>query len=209
MSRLLFIDVSNNNGSIDWPRVARAGVKGAFLKASEGANFVDGTFRHHRAAANSVGIRVGAYHFARPNGGDAILEAHHFCYAVGSLGRRDLRPVLDLEVSRLPMRALAGWARTWNHTVKGRFGCWPLFYSFSAFVQEMHADRPIGGGLWLADFGRNDGREHHFRVPAPWRHAVAHQFTSEGLIPGVRGRVDESAVPNMRPLLAHPTRGLL
>ncbi|MGE3272681.1 MAG: GH25 family lysozyme, partial [Chloroflexota bacterium] len=38
------IDVSNNNGSIDWARVAASGQAFCFIKATEGTAFKDSYF---------------------------------------------------------------------------------------------------------------------------------------------------------------------
>jgi hypothetical protein len=68
--------------------------------------------------------------------------------------------------------------------------------------------RPIGAGLWLASYARNDGTDHGAAVPPPWRSYVAHQFSSNCLVSGCGGRVDLSHARRLRPLLAHGLRGL-
>src|SRR5579863_9805862 len=57
------IDVSHHNGAIDWPAVAGAGIALAFIKATQGAGFVDPAFARNRSAAQSAGILVVPYHF--------------------------------------------------------------------------------------------------------------------------------------------------
>jgi lysozyme len=57
------IDVSHHQGPIDWPRVARAGISFAFLKATEGGTHIDENFRENFEEARAAGIAVGAYHF--------------------------------------------------------------------------------------------------------------------------------------------------
>jgi lysozyme len=46
------VDVSNHQGDIDWPRLARTDIAFAYIKASEG-----GDFRDRRFAANWEGAR--------------------------------------------------------------------------------------------------------------------------------------------------------
>lgn len=210
---MLLVDVSNNNASVDFRALARAGVKGVFLKASEGATFVDETFVTRRTAANKAGLYVGAYHFARPDTGnasskDAVSEALHFCSVVRKLGISDLRPVLDLEVDT-PREAYVPWARLWNKTVLQKLGAGPLFYSYAYYISWLHASWPIGYGLWLASYGRNDGGRYPASAPAPWRKFVCHQYTSAGRISGVAGRCDLNYAAKLRPLLAFPNRALL
>ena len=83
------------------PEVAAAGKKFAFMKASEGTKYVDPTYATNRAQANANGIKVGAYHFAKPG---------HRRRRRGGRGRPLHRdggpgppatccPVLDLEVT--------------------------------------------------------------------------------------------------------------
>lgn len=57
------IDVSHHQGKIDWGGVAVAGVRFAYIKASEGGDHIDTAFGLNWNGARSVGIAVGAYHF--------------------------------------------------------------------------------------------------------------------------------------------------
>lgn len=72
------IDVHGRKGAVDWVRVQRFGVSFAWLKASEGKTFVDARFAENRRAAKAAGIRVGAYHYARPDSNTAREEADNF-----------------------------------------------------------------------------------------------------------------------------------
>lgn len=56
------IDVSHENGAIQWPTVAADGVDFAYLRASEGADFHDTAFASHWAETKQAGLRRGAYH---------------------------------------------------------------------------------------------------------------------------------------------------
>ena len=61
------IDVSHWQGDIHWPAVADDGVRFAFMKATDGTDYVDPTFASNRARARASGLEVGAYHFAKPD----------------------------------------------------------------------------------------------------------------------------------------------
>lgn len=202
-----FIDVSSYQGDIDWKRVAASGVKAAYLKASEGIHWNDPKFEANRKAANAAGIHIGAYHFADVY--DGVLEAKHFLNAVGRVGPKDLKPVLDFEVNpkNLQPEALQKFALAFNETVHNRTYVWPMFYSYASFISSIGFSRPIGNGLWIAAYGRNDGVEHPVFAPQPWKKYIAHQFTSAGKVPGIKGNVDISISPHgLRPLLAHPVK---
>lgn len=210
----LILDVSSFQGAINWHAVATMpGLAGVFVKASEGLTLNDPGFVQNRKGANAAGLRVGAYHFAHPELHPPDVEAKHFVSQVGKLAVRDLRPVLDLEVQKaidkLGKDEVVAWARAWNRVVKNKLGVWPLFYSYSAYIAELGATVPIGGGLWLANYAQNDGIEHPYAVPAPWHTAAAHQFTSKAHVPGITGGVDLSSARSLVPLLAHPFLGRL
>lgn len=206
------LDLSSNNPLPDWSKIKADGV---WLKATEGLSYNDSVFRHNRLQAAKYGVRTGAYHFARPDlhPYDPEDEAKHFCAVVGSVGRRDLRPVLDLEVraafEHLTPAQLGGWAHRFSRTVKAVLGVGPLFYSYPAYIQEMRLQLPVGYGLWLAAYGPDDGSNHPVDAPAPWKKIAAHQYTSKGTALGISGRVDRTYARSLRPLLAHPLLGVL
>jgi lysozyme len=204
----LVVDLSNNNErqvpADAFQRVTQH-VHGLYLKATEGANFVDRDYGRWRALAHNAGIYVGAYHFARPghNPGDhgAEQEAKHFLGVIGELGDRDLKPALDLEVEEIS--TVTAWARRFCQTVHQALGRY--FYSYPYYIEHLHAETPIGDGLWLASFGRNDGKEHPYVAPKPWHKVQLHQFSSRATVAGLVGTVDLSMAHNgLGPLLAHP-----
>lgn len=204
---LTMIDVSMWQGEIGWSRVRADGIGLAYIKATQGIRETDPRFEVNRLHAGALGIRVGAYLYAEPNGASATAQAAHFAGVVGKLGRRELRPAIDLEAGR--PEELEHFARELSQELTRRLGVAPLFYSYSDYIARMRLTRPIGGGLWLASYGRNDGADHGAAVPQPWKGWVAHQYTSNGHAPGIAGTVDFSHAPRLRPLLAHPIAGLV
>jgi GH25 family lysozyme M1 (1,4-beta-N-acetylmuramidase) len=208
---MLVADLSSNNREPNWALLRRSGVSAVWLKATEGFTWDDPKFGVWRTAANKAGLRVGAYHFARPDThpyvAGAKLEAEHFCRKVGKVNRTDLRPVLDYEV-RGSHGGDESWARAFNRVVTDHLKVGPLFYSYSSLISDvLRFSRPVGYGLWLASYSRNDGREHPFTVPAPWKKVAAHQFSSQCRIAGCDGVVDLSKVYQPNAVLAHPMVG--
>lgn len=211
---LRLVDLSNNNrGPIDFGAMKRAGTFGVWLKVTEGRNFVDATYKERARAARMVGLHVGGYHFARPTDGGAQWEARYFVAHLGNVERRDLRPVLDLETNdaKLSPARLHVWAVTFLATVHEFTKVKGLTYSGPAFIlaQGWLRDFGVGAGLWLADYGPDDGNVHPPHIPSPWRKIVAHQYTSQGHVAGVAGSVDLSHGRSRRGVLAHPFRGSL
>lgn len=201
------IDLSNHNPTPHWDAVVKAGVSGVWLKVTEGSSFIDATWKDRSAAARRVGLHVGGYHFARPSGPPAKQQAATFARTLGPVEPLDLRPVLDLEdTGHLSSTELRQWARDFNQAVLTHTGVGPVLYSYRAFLQGLKWETPAGYGLWLADYGVNDGFEHSTLPPVPWKKYVAHQYTSRGTVPGIAGYVDLTSAASLTPLLAHPPK---
>jgi lysozyme len=57
------VDVSAHQGDIDWGAVAGDEIEFAYIKATEGSDFVDERFAENWRAAGAAGLDRGAYHF--------------------------------------------------------------------------------------------------------------------------------------------------
>lgn len=64
MAKIIGIDVSEFQGSIDWAKVKAAGVRFAIIKTGYGVSYVDPYFARNIKGALAQGIPVGAYHFS-------------------------------------------------------------------------------------------------------------------------------------------------
>jgi GH25 family lysozyme M1 (1,4-beta-N-acetylmuramidase) len=190
------IDISHWQGTIDWVQVAAAGKRFAFMKASEGIKYVDPTYVTNRAQANVNGIRVGAYHFAKPGteAGDAVAEADHFI-ATASWASGDLLPVLDLEVTGgLGTNKLQTWVKTFLDRIYARTGVRAIIYTSPTFWQNKMGNTGSFAAagyrtLWIAHWTSLSSPT----IPAAnWGGSgwTFWQYTSDGSVPGIQGRVD-------------------
>lgn len=203
-----FVDVSNNNGSVDYRTIARnagrTGITCSALKATEGASFVDGLFHGGRDFAERMGIRTFAYHFARPDQhsslSGAVAEANHFCDVVGEVRPGEWRPMLDLETAPF----YGEWVKAWNERVRQRLGVAPVLYSYWAALVGMQLPEPLSAGLVLA---YPNGLPQSAPCPRPWKRWTAHQYSWHGHVAGVSGGVDLNYTPSVWSLLAFPARG--
>jgi GH25 family lysozyme M1 (1,4-beta-N-acetylmuramidase) len=156
------LDVSNWNGSIAWAKVAGAGYRFAFGKATEGTTYTDTTYTTNRNGSETAGLFFGAYHFARPSGGSslggvtasAIAQANHFL-AVAGPQPGELPPVLDLEVTGgLSKARLVTWTLAWLGQVYARTGVNPFVYTspnfWKANLANSTAPAAAGTELWVA-----------------------------------------------------------
>lgn len=205
----LVIDLSNNNGNISLTSLKAAGVRGVIAKATEGVTFNDAMFNSLRTRASALGLYFGAYHFAQPGHNAAVDEARHFCQVVKTVDSKDIKPSLDFETpSKLTPEQQEEWIRAFNAEVKKRLGLYPMFYSYPAFIKGIALEKTVGNGLWLADYGPDDGKPHTAAPPAPWKKIALHQYTSKGVLHGVPGEFDLSN-GSLWSILAHPVRALL
>jgi lysozyme len=206
----LGIDVSRFNGLINWSEARADGVRVAFGAASRGSGAhcavaptscgADPNYDQNYANARAAGVRVGPYHRAFVNGSnqaelraDARAEADLFIASVGTLGRKDLAPALDVETPfEVPgPNGLKKWLRVWVKRVHKRLGAKPLIYTNTTSWAATGHTREFakrGHKLWVANWGVKRPS-----VPASnWasRGWTVWQFTSSGRIDGISGRVD-------------------
>lgn len=179
------VDVNNGRGVIDWRRVRAAGYEFAWIKATEGRTWDDSRFTFNMRAAKAAGLRVGAYHFARPDNNTAQAEVEHFA-RVYRPQPGELLPVLDFEVEP----ASATWALDFLRRLEAAIGARPVLYTYAAFLTQMGSFEALGRyPLWYAHYGLNDGNEHPAQPPSQF-HFAAHQFSSRGRVPGIPGTTD-------------------
>jgi lysozyme len=192
------IDVSHHNGAIDWPAVAAAGIALAFIKATQGAGFVDPAFARNRCGAAAAGILVVPYHFLDTADPDA--QAGNFLDATGLAAGEPA--MIDWE-SEAPTALLAAFGEALAECA----GRDPLCYYGFAQLPEPdplasrwplvlpsypHGDRP---GDYAALVHRAPrlppGR------PLSWEGGARpydfHQYTPAGRIAGIAAPVDRSA----------------
>ncbi len=206
------VDVSNWQGTVDWIQVGDDGYTFMFAKATEGTTFTDITYAVNRAGAQGVGMRLGAYHFARPAGsGDAALAASAIAQAdhfvdVAQPKAGDLPPVLDMEANGgLAPAALVKWTQAWVDEVTARTGVEPLIYASPSFWKTKLGDTTslASGGtpLWIAHWTKDAAP----LVPASNWNGLGWtfwQWTSCETVPGFAKCVDadRASVPSVVPL---------
>jgi len=189
------IDVSHWQGTISWPKVAAAGKKFAIIKVTESYDYTDPQYATNHAAARAAGLWTGGYHFAQPDAtpGDAVREADYFVSKI-VLGVGDLIPALDLEVTGgLSVAALQSWVFAWLNEVYARTGVRPMIYTSPNFWMNA-----MGNTSALADAGYKTLWIAHWGVTSPTIPAnnwgghgwTFWQYTSNGSVPGITGRVD-------------------
>lgn len=180
------IDVSKYQGNINWEQVKASGVQGAVLRAGYGryADQVDPTFARNYTECKRLGIPVGAYwyiyadawvyHQAEMELFLRVLEARQLEMPVyidvedkaqAAMSPTDLTSMLR---QGLGMLEAAGW--------------FAAVYTYTSFASRFdYRALAATNSMWLADYRTN----YNTTLPRDM-----HQYTSEGTVPGISGRVD-------------------
>ncbi|RJQ43884.1 MAG: hypothetical protein C4545_02490 [Anaerolineaceae bacterium] len=188
------IDVSHWQGVIDWPKVKAAGVKFAFLKASEFPDkkitmYVDDKFEINRKGAEDNGIYWGAYHFFRTHV-DPIIQAESFCKLVGNVTSLPL--VLDLEVAGCKGSKLVRKVKSFVETVTSLSGRKPIIYTSGGFWRPYMTYEKLTDVDWAVDYPLWMAR-YTSQWPGtiyPWGGWDFWQYSDKGRIPGIKASVD-------------------
>ena len=182
------IDVSRYQGVIDWKAVARANeISYAYMKATEGETLVDRMYRKNIVEARQAGLRVGSYHFYRPNV-NWKRQAEHMLKNVRA-EEQDLVPIVDIEVrGRVSHEKFIRDLKQFVAAVERHYGKKPLLYTYHNFYNK-HLVGYFHGYHWMIARYRpdaptlNDGTDF-----------IMWQYTASGEIKGVRGDVDRSCI---------------
>ena len=185
------VDVSGNNHAslrgIDWDAVKSDGQSYAFVKATEGVGFVNNHFVRDANAAAAAGLKVGAYHYARP-AGDAKQQAASFASQIALVPTQTLPPVLDIEVDEgLSAKQLEEWIDTFMTELKSLTGRTPMLYTYKYFWmgQMGNTTRFSEYPLWLAAYQDT--------APDPvggWDKLAFWQRSGSGRVAGIETDVD-------------------
>lgn len=178
------IDVSRYQGQIDWGKVKSAGIRFAFIKATEGTNFVDPYYAVNWDGAADHKVVRGAYHFFRP-AQDGKAQAEHFLKRL-HLSEGDLPPVLDLEVTDdVTAQAIRREALEWLETVEKATGMTPIVYTLPHYANSYLEGKLSKYPLWVVDLT--------FLWPSAaqgWSGWTFWQRSHHGSVDGIPGDVD-------------------
>ena len=197
------VDVSAWNGTVDWESAAKAGVKYAWVKATEGQGHINRGFVNRVKGARDSGIITGLYHFGRPDSDagadDAKREAEHFLDAASQVGvnKGDLIPTLDVEKGmKTDDQYNVEWCLEWLDIVEAELKVKPLIYTarwaYDLFLKKgdrSDLDKLLEYPLWLASYNTDSDPK---RMVREWSEWTVWQWTGSGAVPGVKGKCDQN-----------------
>jgi GH25 family lysozyme M1 (1,4-beta-N-acetylmuramidase) len=88
------LDISHWQEVTNWQKMVDAGIKGVYIKFSQGTGYKDPEAGRHYVRAKSAGLWVGAYHFVTNDNG--IKQYDWFMNCIGDRAF-DMPPMLDCE----------------------------------------------------------------------------------------------------------------
>ncbi len=218
------IDVSHNNGTIDWEKVQSADPTNsfAFIKATEGVGYVDPMcLTNATAVSQKTKIRFGYYHFASLNNTtnvskDASDEANWFVQTMQTMPEASLIPVLDIETneSKLTQQQVQEWISSFMSQMDLLGFPKVIIYSYVSFLNDnLPPNHPFGNfPLWIAHYTSNSSPT----IPNGWTSYVAWQYSGSGSVSGVSTQCDLDKAdvgllqlkPVQRPSRSHTKPGL-
>ncbi|MEU5691316.1 lysozyme [Actinosynnema sp. NPDC020468] len=185
------MDVSSHQGDVDWSRSWGDGARFAYVKATEGTEYVNPHFDQQYDGAHGVGMVRGAYHFALPDRAGGAEQADFFVANGGgwSSDGRTLPGALDMEYNPygdvcfgLDQLAMAYWVKAFSDRVFEKTGRYPTIYTSTSWWSRCVGEMGRFGEtnpLWVAQYTDTLGP-----LPFGWDFQTIWQWQAEGVFPG-------------------------
>lgn len=192
------IDVSHNNGTIDWTKVETSNPANsfAFIKATEGVGYVDPMCQTNATAVSQkTKLRFGYYHFASLNNStnvpkDATDEANWFVQTMQTMPEASLVPVLDIERndSKLTPTQVQEWISAFMSQMDVLGFPKVILYSYVSFLNDnLPQGHPFGSlPLWIAHYTSAAQPT----IPHGWTNYTLWQYSASGAVNGVSTQCD-------------------
>lgn len=180
------IDLSHYQGEVFWEAVgANTKMAYVYLKATEGGDNVDPTYRQNIELAHRHGLKVGSYHFFRPKT-DLSLQLQNFMTQCRP-GDQDLIPMIDIETkSGLSTEVFLDSLHRFLSMVEEAYRQKPLLYTFANFYDRHLIGQIDGYKLMIAQYTVREPVLKDDRDITLW------QYTGKGRIEGINTFVDKS-----------------
>jgi len=144
------IDVSHHNGKINWDQVPD--VDFVYIKATEGATYVDPVYQQNINGARARKFRVGAYHYFRTT---SSVQKQFENYK-----KHVMKSDIDL-ISMVDVEECKKWSATqfqdslmrFIQLVKSHYGKAPMIYSVNTFYNKYCAPRFNNFHLIIGRYG--------------------------------------------------------
>ncbi|MGN0214036.1 MAG: glycoside hydrolase family 25 protein [Muribaculaceae bacterium] len=184
------IDVSKYQGDIDWEAIARnKNIKFAYIKATEGATYVDPRFEENISQALKHGVKVGCYHFFRTT--STVADQFENMKQYVRRDEQSLVPMIDVEsMGKWNQQQLVDSLHAFAVMIYEHYKVAPIIYTYVNFYNRHLSGRFTNYPLFIARYTEtepelNDGTKY-----------VIWQYTERGRVNGIKGNVDLSRFGN-------------
>jgi len=176
------IDVSNHQGKIDWKLVKEKSIDFAYIKATEGGDFIDKSFINNWNEARKHNITTGAYHFftlCKPG----KEQAKNFISIV-PVSKETLPPAIDLEFTgnckNNPAINFDDEFKIFFNLIKNHYNRNPVVYTTYGFSEKYNLSQ-YSEILWIRDI---------FKTPSSNIQWKFWQYSNRLRVNGISGYVD-------------------
>lgn len=179
------IDLSHYQGNVFWETIGTSKMAYVYLKASEGGSRIDSKYKQNIDLAHRYGLKVGSYHFYRPNIPQQT-QLENFKTQCRP-GDQDLIPMVDVETrSGLSVQAFQDSLFLFLHLMEKAYKQKPLIYTGANFYDNNLLGKLRDYKVMIAQYTK--------RTPVLKDDLdyIMWQYTGKGHLNGINGYVDKS-----------------
>ena len=193
------VDVSHHQGEVDWEALGGDGTAFAYIKSTEGGDWVDSRFEENWEGADEAGVLRGAYHFFTLCTPGSEQAANMIAVVPDEPGM--LPPAVDLEfggncAARPTVISFRTELDAFLETIEEHYQMRPVIYTNAHFFRRYLQDDPPRVTWWMQS-----------PIVEPWG---APEWTFWQYLPGpkdgVEGDVDRNVFDGTESELAALTR---
>ena len=177
------IDVSAHTGKIDFAKIKKQDIDFVFIKATEGAYFVDDNFEVNYKNAKLNKIPVGVYHFFSFNVNGKEQANHFYVNIIGKTP--DLPYVLDVEEWAnqydISTNKVIAEIRSFITVLNSKGSHKIILYSNESSYEKYLKDHFDGYDIWICSFKEKPDLDRKWTF---W------QYSHKGKLDGAKGLVD-------------------
>lgn len=193
------IDVSEFQGTINWPNVVKAGLALATIRVQSGSSHIDETYASNIPNAISAGANYAVYaYFSATSTADAEAEAVDLYNRTQTAVGTKKQPrfyMIDVEVNSVTVGTLKEAVTAYMNKLNslGIADSKLVIYVSNDLYPAIDTSRTQ---IWIPSYGADDGTiENSIKPLYPYD---LWQYTSKGSIAGITGDVDMSTEPSAR-----------
>jgi len=181
------IDVSHDQGNINWSQVMTDDIDFVYLKATDGITYTDPLFHEYMSVLRDQELLYGAYHFFETED-DPEKQAQNFLQQISDYPLR-LAPMVDVEVTKEQKpEEIKARLQVFLNKVHSATGCSPIIYSYNSFWQSNIGSEFNQYMFWLADYAKK------MNAPKGVNNLTIWQYSEKGQVKGISGLVDLDVV---------------